>query len=68
MVPEMAKVVWPLLGGGVVTPSFGFTEPVQPTLHTNAAKRARPNPALPLDTAPLWNCLEDRISLQPFSV
>ena len=33
-------------------------------LHTNAAKMASPNPALPLDTARLWNCLEDRISLR----
>ena len=71
-VPEMAKVVWPtgvgLPGVCVETLLFGLTLPVQPTLHTNTAKMASPNPALPRNTAQLWNCLEDRISLRPFSV
>jgi hypothetical protein len=70
-VPEIAKVVCPpgvpLPGGvGVEMPLFGFTLPVQPTLHTKAAKMASPNPALPLDKAPFWNCLKDRISLRTF--
>ena len=71
-VPEIANVVWPPGAGSpgvcVETLLFALTLPVQPTLHTNAAKMASPNQRLPLDTAPLWNSLEDRISLQPFSV
>ncbi|HEX3121273.1 MAG TPA: hypothetical protein VHP80_19390 [Candidatus Acidoferrum sp.] len=72
-VPEIANVVCPpgVPPPGVVgveTLPFGLTVPVQPTLHTKAPKMTSPNQALPLDTAPLWNCLEDRISLQPFSV